>query len=212
MDGVLIDSEPTHLEAANEVLGLEGANLTVEENAQYLGCNEELYWGALVKRFSLAEEPAHYIQLRHEVLVRMLKEQLPIAAGVVDVLADLSHRGCKLALASSSGRSLIDHVVDKGGMTKYFEVIASGDEVKNSKPDPEIFLLAAERLEADPRECLVFEDSANGINAALAAGMTCVRVETETTQGLSFPEVATSIRGFENLDVDGILDLERNRS
>ncbi|MFT7616691.1 MAG: HAD superfamily hydrolase (TIGR01509 family) [Planctomycetota bacterium] len=212
MDGVLIDSEPMHLEAANEVLGLEGAHLSALDNAEYLGCNEKLYWGALVERFSLANDPNYYIKLRHDVLVRMLREQLPIAAGVVNVLGDLSNRGCKLALASSSGRSLIDHVVDKGGMAEFFEVIASGDEVKNSKPDPEIFLLAAERLGAEPEDCLVFEDSANGIKAAIAAGMTCVRVETATTQGLTFPEVAASIRGFENVDLDGILDLERNRS
>ncbi len=212
MDGVLIDSEPAHLEAANEVLAREGVSLSPAQNAAYLGQNENRYWTALIARFSLKKGPSHYIAERHAVLVRMLRNQLPVAAGVLEFMTELKRRGAALALASSSERGLIDYVVDKGGMSTFFDVIASGDEVTHSKPDPEIFLLAAERLQAHPHECLVFEDSANGVQAAAAAGMVCVRVETETTKGLEFPEVATTIRGFCDVDIDGLLGLERKKA
>lgn len=212
MDGVLIDSEPIHLDAANEVLGLEGGHLTENENSVYLGCNEARYWAALVERFALENDPAHYIALRHQILVRMLKDKLPISPGVVDLLRRLKAQGCKLALASSSERGLIDYVVDKGGMTGIFDVIASGDEVENSKPDPEIFLLAAKRLNSEPGACLVFEDSANGIQAAIGARMSCIRVETKSTQGLKFPKVSATISSFVDLDMEALLNLERKNS
>ncbi len=212
MDGVLIDSEPIHLDAANEVLGGEGAHLTEEENAVYLGCNEQRYWTALAERFDLSHEVAHYIDFRHQVLVRMLKDKLPISPGVVDLLRRLKSGGWKLALASSSERGLIDYVVDKGGMAGIFDVIASGDEVANSKPDPEIFLLAAQRLNSEPEACVVFEDSAHGIQAAIGAQMRCIRVETKSTQGLKFPDVFASISSFVDLDVDALLNLERKNS
>ncbi len=212
MDGVLIDSEPLHLEAANVVLGREGAHLSAADNEEYLGSNEQVYWTALVERFSLKLSAEHYIRERHGVLVDILKDRLPVAPGVAAFLAELRRRGLPVALASSSERDLIDHVVQEGGLSSYFVAIASGDEVRQSKPDPEIFLLAASRMGVSPEDCLVFEDSKNGVTAAHRAGMCCVRVVTETTRALSMPHVAAVIESFVGLDVDDVLNLERKRA
>lgn len=205
MDGVLIDSEPMHLEAANRILGREGHALSAKDNEPYLGWNEEAYWTDLKRRFALRDEVSRYIHDRHEVLVEMLREELPVSEGVEEVIAALRDAGLALAVASSSERDLIDHVLEGSGLGRYFEVVASGDEVKCAKPDPEIFLLAAERLGKKPEECLVFEDSVNGVNAARAAGMRCVRVITEMTRNLEFPMVDQEIMGFTNLDANELV-------
>ena len=75
----------------------------------------------------------------------------------------------------------------------------------NPKPHPEIYLLAAQRLGIDPRTALVFEDSVNGAQSALAAGMTCYRVVTETTRHLDFPPVAGEVHSFSDLRVDALI-------
>ena len=207
MDGVLVDSEPLHLVSTNEVLGRQGVKLTEEENRPYLGWNEPSYWAALTERFQLEGDIDALIRERHESLVAWLRKELPVAEGIDDFLRDLGRHGLPLAVASSSERTLIDFILGEGRLRKHFAVVASGDEVERSKPDPEIFLLAAERLGKMPRECLVFEDSVNGALAAGAAGMSCVRVITESTRCLEFPEVDGVIESFVGLDADDVMEL-----
>ena len=211
MDGVIIDSEPAHLVSANIVLAKEGANLSEEDNEVYLGWNEKRYWTDLVARFNLSRSVDDYIVERHELLLGLLRQELPIAKGIESALLEAQARGLKIGLASSAEMGLIQHVVDKGGLLKYFDSISSGDEVRNSKPDPEIFLLAADRLNVAPKDCLVFEDSLNGVAAAQEAGMQCVRVVTHTTRNLKFSEVFATIDGFEDFDLDYLLDSERTK-
>ncbi|MEE9394500.1 MAG: HAD family phosphatase [Planctomycetota bacterium] len=205
MDGVLIDSEPAHLDATNEILSREGAYLSAEQNRPYLGTNDVSYWKALSERFSLAGTLDHYIAERQVVLVRRLKETLPLAEGLIPFLDELKAQGVALAVASGSDRELVEFVVEEGGLSGYFPVIASGDEVTRPKPDPEIFLLAAQRLECDPQSCVVLEDSPNGARAALEAGMRCFRVLTATTQSLEFPKTAGEIATFCGLKADQVL-------
>ncbi len=205
MDGVILDSEPLHLEAANRLLAREGVHLHASENEEYLGWNEAAYWGALKEKFHLARSPRDYTNERHAVLVDLLKEHLPIAPGLVAFLEGLVLRKLPLAVASSSERDLIDFVLREGDLDRFFSVVVSGDEVERCKPAPDIFLEAARRLGKEPPECVVLEDSINGVRAAQAAGMRCVRVVTETTQRLSFPPVDLRIEGFVDLDPASIL-------
>lgn len=205
MDGVLIDSEPLHLQSTNDVIGRWGHALTVEQNEAYLGWNENAYWEALRERFSLTATSEELIEARHVRLIELLKEELPIVDGVREVVADFARRGFALAVASSSEREAIDFVLEHGGLAEHFPVIASGDEVANSKPDPEIFLLAAERLGKRPEECVVFEDSLNGVNAAVAAGMTCLRVMTDMTRNIPFPPVDGVIESFVGFQLEEAL-------
>ncbi len=205
MDGVILDSEPLHLEAANRLLAREGAYLSASENEAYLGWNEAAYWGALKERFRLERSPRDYTHERHDVLVELLREHLPIAPGLVPFLEGLVRRDLPLAVASSSERELIDFVLRNGDIERFFSVVVSGDEVERCKPFPDIFLDAARQLGQEPAHCVVLEDSVNGVDAARAAGMRCVRVVTETTQRLSFPPVDLEIEGFLDLDPDSIL-------
>ena len=110
-----------------------------------------------------------------------------------------------MAVASSSERHLIEYVLEETGFGPYFQAIAAGCEVSASKPDPEIFLLAASRLGCAPSECLVFEDAPHGVQGAKAAGMSCIRVITRATRAMSFPQVDGAIECFADLDLDAVL-------
>ncbi|HXW03618.1 MAG TPA: HAD family phosphatase [Vicinamibacterales bacterium] len=200
MDGVLVDTEPLHLLAANRVLAPCGVQITDEENSAFLGWTEAAFWQAIVARFGLPDDPAQYQAKRAECFLDLVREGPRVVPGVRAVLEALRARGTRLAVASSSDARVIRQVLSSGSLAEYFDVIAAGDEVSRSKPDPEIFLLASERLGIAPPECLVFEDSPNGIRAALAAGMRCVRVLTAVTRHLPAPATGLVIDTFENFD------------
>lgn len=205
MDGVLIDSEPLHLRSTNDVLGTWGHELSADDNERYLGWNENAFWEDLRGRFGLTDTVEALTRSRHVRLIELLEKELPIADGVRGAIERLRARGLGLAVASSSEREAIDFILDRGGLADLFDVVASGDEVARSKPDPEIFLLAAGRLGRSPGECVVFEDSLNGVNAARAAGMPCLRVVTETTRRIPFPPVEGIVESFVDFDLEEAL-------
>jgi beta-phosphoglucomutase family hydrolase len=204
MDGVLVDSEPLHLVAANRVLAPFGVRLSDEQNAAYLGWTEERFWRAMIAQFSLPGSTVEHQQARAAQFLALLRDDARVSPGVREFLATLRARGLPIAVASSSDARVIAHVLEAGGLTACFDAIAAGDEVTRSKPDPEIFLLAATRLGVPPPDCLVFEDSPHGIEAACRAGMRCVRVLTDTTRHLPAPPVDLTIDSFVGFDLSSL--------
>ncbi len=185
MDGVLIDSEPLHFEALNRVLGLEGHHVTPEENEQFLGWTTERMLRVLGERFDLRHRQEHYLTSYEEAFLEMLREPVEAAPGALDLLDELRRMDVPVAVASSSRRSWIQATLGALGMADRFTVVASGDEVTRSKPDPEIFLLAARRLGVPPGACAVIEDSPNGVMAGRRAGMRVIGVRTPYTAHLA---------------------------
>jgi HAD superfamily hydrolase (TIGR01509 family) len=94
--------------------------------------------------------------------------------GIVELLEYLNKSDIKTALASSSSIEVINIFISKVGLGHYFQQTISGDSVKRGKPDPDIFIHAAKELQEEPEDCIVIEDSANGVKAAKLAGMKCV--------------------------------------
>ena len=110
-----------------------------------------------------ARKNGYYVELIQKLTP---DDMLP---GAMEYMERLKKGGCKIAIGSSSKNSMI--ILQKVGLDKYFDAIADGNDIKNSKPDPEVFLKAAEKLNIIPVNCLVVEDADAGIEAALAAGM-----------------------------------------
>ncbi|MDT8297668.1 MAG: HAD-IA family hydrolase, partial [Spirochaetaceae bacterium] len=117
--------------------------------------------------------------------------RIPTVPGVMDLIAELSGADILLAVASSAPHEQIDLVLNRYGIAQHFEVRVSGDDVPRSKPDPAIFLRAAELLRMKPKECVVIEDSAAGVAAAGAAEMRCVAFDSPASppQDLSAADV-----------------------
>lgn len=176
MDGVLIDSEILHYKALNNVMAAWQVTIYDEEYNAYVGTKTIEMCEKLVKRYHL---PVTARQLAAEKTHRYLEDlhndaTIAPIPGVAELIADLHSHGVPLALASSSYRDVIQAVLNKFGLERYFRAIVSGDQVASGKPDPEIFLEASARLEIPPARCAVVEDSANGVEAAKAAGMFCI--------------------------------------
>ena len=203
MDGVLVDSEPIHLEALNAVLKGKGEALTEEEFLKYIGTTVETTWNDLNTRFPNLGFDMEEYKRRYELeIIPRLRQPLQKQPGVDRVLGWMRDRGLRLALASSSRRSWVDATLEGLGLTEVVPVVVSGEEPVLGKPAPDIFLLAARRLGLRPDECLAIEDSPAGVASADAAGMRVVAVRTPYTQGLPLPGADVILESLEDFPED----------
>jgi HAD superfamily hydrolase (TIGR01509 family) len=107
---------------------------------------------------------------------RLESKDIPLKEGVLSFLDQLKKKKIKMAVATSTETTLALKKLERGGILKYFLTVTGGDSVKNSKPEPEIYVKAAESIGADPIKCIAFEDSDNGVISALGAGMTVIQI------------------------------------
>ncbi|MBX3269274.1 MAG: hexitol phosphatase HxpB [Sandaracinaceae bacterium] len=177
MDGLLIDSEPLWRAAEVEVFRTVGLVITEADCVETTGLRIDevvAHWHA---KHPWAEPPRSVIVERIvDRLIALVTAHGAPLPGVAHALAQCRARGLRLALASSSPRRIIAATLDELALSDAFEVIASAEDDRYGKPHPAVFLRCAELLGVAPTECLVFEDSLNGVIAAKAARMTCVAV------------------------------------
>jgi HAD superfamily hydrolase (TIGR01509 family) len=114
-------------------------------------------------------------------------EDEPLLPGVAERLAEAARLGLPVAVASSSSSAWVSPWLDRHGLAQFFRAVCTRDDVTAVKPAPDLFLLAARRMGIDPRDCVVFEDSPNGLTAAHAAGMWAVAVPNGLTRPLRLP-------------------------
>jgi beta-phosphoglucomutase family hydrolase len=169
MDGVLFDTERLYQEIWAELA--EERNIKLEEGfLEDISGTNGSYMEQVIKKYYKVSEGQTIISECKERLKRKLENHVPVKRGVREVLEYFAQKGMPLAVASSSSARQIEANLSNSGIRKYFSEIVSGEEVKHGKPSPEIFLLAARKLGCSPKECLVFEDSENGVKAGCAAG------------------------------------------
>ena len=173
MDGVLIDSERPTLQILNDVLLSVGAERDPAELRAICGRPAGSLQQLLGDWLGGDAEVVAAVMERYDEAKRELASSGSIAAfpGTVDVLSALRERGVGLAVATSTQRVSALERLGKNGLAECFVVVVTGDEVRNGKPAPDIFLLAAERVGVVPGRCVVVEDSLAGVSAGRAAGM-----------------------------------------
>jgi beta-phosphoglucomutase-like phosphatase (HAD superfamily) len=131
---------------------------------------------------------------------------LPLLPGVEALLRDAQTLGLRRAVASSSSRAWVDGWLRRHDIRDRIETLVARDDVRQVKPDPELFLLAARRLGIAPGACVVFEDSPNGMRAALASGMRCVAVPNALTRPLARPDVDLVLASLDERPLAAILE------
>lgn len=188
MDGVLLDSEPIGYEAMRVVMSAQGAPYDEVENDEFVGRTTSESFRILAARRGLQPEIDELVRQFCEEKIRLIHETARPLPGVPEVLERLRAAGYRLALASSAEIPIIAATVEALGLVDCFEHRVSGEEVPRGKPAPDVFLEAARRLALAPRDCLVVEDSRNGLLAARAAGMRCAVVPCSATLGHDFTE------------------------
>lgn len=185
MDGVLVDTEPLHEQALQAVLAERGVALSSEEYAALLGLTDEATFRWVVSHFSLPDKLVPLIREYEDVLMPALGVAVVPASGALELVTMLCEQRIPLALASSSSGRAVEAVLAGVGLTGAFSAIVCGGDVREGKPDPAIFIMAADRLSLAAHACVVIEDSPNGMAAGRLAGMTVVGVRTRYTKGLA---------------------------
>lgn len=177
MDGVLLDSEPLHHRAVNELLGQEGKQgLSNDEYVAYMGTTDEYTWKDLIRRFDLSSTYEDYRDRYDRTVLELYRRYSEPAPGVSQALNGIRDRGLGLAVASSSRREWVETCLTALAIRDAFNIVVTGDMVRNSKPDPEIYLLASRCLGVLPENCVAIEDSPKGVASAVGAGMYTIAV------------------------------------
>ena len=178
MDGLLLDTETLWHEAETELFRRHGAEFTHEDQLQVIGTNFDITARYFAQRLGWPfERRAELVEESTALMHQRVKLQVDARPGAVELIEGLRNlAGVRLGLASNSPRYLVDDALKTAGLADAFDSIVTSDDVKHAKPAPDIYLLACERLGVDPSEAVALEDSASGVAAAKAAGLTCIAV------------------------------------
>ena len=175
MDGVIIDSEPIHQQLEFEMYKELGLNISQEEHKDYVGTSSMDMWEKIGKRHQIDLRPEELLLYGRTKYWAALEDgRVPLVPGVKELINFFHNNKYRVHVASSATRPTVDRVLAHFDLEHFFKFRIGGNEVERSKPSPEIFLKSAKQSASNPAHCLVIEDSANGIKAAKAAGMTCI--------------------------------------
>jgi HAD superfamily hydrolase (TIGR01509 family) len=177
MDGLLFDTERIYFKSMKKVMEKRGYNFPLETYKLLVGIPDlecdEILKDIYGKEFSIHDILEEYHQGFREMV---MKEGLIIKPGAEKLLDFLDQNGLKKCIASSSNMEIIEYYLSITGLSKRFDFCISGDEVERGKPHPDIFLEACKRAKEVPNNCLVIEDSVNGLRAAVSANINCIIV------------------------------------
>ncbi len=177
MDGVIFDSERLYIECCEEAADVFGMENIVEACRRCIGLTSAVTEAILLEMYRDAGLVARFRERSAALFTdRCRRGLLEVKPGAAELLKSLKAAGVRTAIASSTRTEIVKNELRDAGLLDCFTAIVGGDQVQRSKPNPDIFLKAAELLGAAPEACLVIEDSYNGIRAAKAAGMTAVMV------------------------------------
>jgi HAD superfamily hydrolase (TIGR01509 family) len=178
MDGVLVDSEPVITKAAMLALAEYGVQAAAEDFHPFTGMGEDRFIGGVAQQHGVTYQ-LEMKRRTYEIYLKIVDAEIGTYPGIPALLAALRERGLKTAVASSADAVKVRANLPAAGIDpSLFDVLCSGEDVARKKPEPDIFLLAAERLGVPPQACVVVEDALSGVQAARAADMRCVAVAT----------------------------------
>ena len=171
MDGVLVDTEQAWHDVRRDLTAEHGGTWHARANGDMQGLSTAEWTEYMVRDLGVALDAGEIARRVTAELDRRYHAEPPFLPGAIDTVRRLAASGRRLAVASSSPRTIIDALLDAGGITESFAVVLSSEEVERGKPSPDVYLEAARRLGVEASACLAVEDSSNGLRAAAAAGM-----------------------------------------
>jgi beta-phosphoglucomutase len=175
MDGVLVDSYHAHFESWRRVAAEEGVPYTEKDFAWSFGRTSREIIKGTWRRPDYSDEEIRAIDARKEALFReIVGRDFPMMEGARELIDAVRSAGFRVAVGSSAPPENVALVLERLGGRQLFDAVVNGMDVQRGKPDPQVFLLAAERAGAKPRDCVVVEDARPGIEAARRAGMASV--------------------------------------
>lgn len=210
MDGVVVDTEPTYREINAELYKELNVNITLEEQFSFVGNGSRIIWTKIKDKGSLTQSVEELMEMsksrKYEYLSKFDAKIIPIE-GIEKLLSTLKTNGFAIAMASSSPRKNIEVILRKVKLINYFEYIVSGEDVERGKPNPDIFLKAAEKFKAKACDCTVIEDSNNGVTGAKAAGMKCVGFRNLNSGNQDISKADIIVEAFNEENISSIMKL-----
>lgn len=208
MDGVIVDTEPLHRKAYFKMFQEMGISVSEEMYATFTGASTQKVCTRLIESFGLDCTWKELAEIKRQYFKHYFDNDpdFDLIPGVKNLIEHYRQEGLKLVLASSAHMNTINWVFEKFGLDKYFVGKISGADLKESKPHPEIFELAA-KMSGEAREnCMVIEDSTNGIQAANAAGIFVVAFTSPHTSQQDYSTADKIIHDYQEIYVKELQD------
>ncbi len=202
MDGVIVDTEPLHRKAYFKTFDDLGIHVSEEFYASFTGNSTKKVCEKLIERFDLKESHEEITAIKRRYFKYLFDhdEEFDLIPGVLDLIKHYHENGVKLVLASSASNNTINWVFERFRLDPYFVGKISGADLKESKPNPEIFLKAAE-IAGEPKEnCMVIEDSTNGILAAHRAGIFCAAYKSPHSEKQDYTLANMVVEDYKELE------------
>lgn len=198
MDGVLVDAREWHYEALNRALGLFGYEISrIDHIHSYDGLPTKDKLNLISETSNLPYSLHGFInKLKQKYTMEIISQKCAPLFQHEYALSRLKNQGYVLAVCSNSIRGTIEAMMQKSELMQYLDLIMSNEDVKNAKPDPEIYLKAMERLNLKPNECLILEDNKNGILAAKRSGGHLLQIDT--VYDVNYENISSCIKKIES--------------
>lgn len=207
-DGVIIDNQPAQKKAWKKLFEEFGLNISDEEMSRKIRGRPTLVGlrNFFEDRFSESELVA-IAKRKEELYVEIFKKDFKIVRGFNDLLIDLKKHNIPMAIATSTSSELLNLSMRRLEVKKFFDVIVTSEDITQAKPDPQIYLLTANKLGVEPADCLVFEDSFSGVLSARDACMKVVLVETTHKKSEFESGISLAINDFTGITALDIINL-----
>lgn len=210
MDGVIVDTEPVHKHAYFEHYKELNIPVTEELFATFTGQSTKNVYQILKDKFDLKEEVNDLVLRKRAIFNNAFdtKPDLYLIDGVEELIKDLYANKIELILASSASKSTINRVFSRFQLDQYFSHKISGENFPKSKPDPAIFLHAAKIAKSEHDECIVIEDSTNGVEAAFCANLYCLGYKSVNSKKQNLEKANSIVDDFNQINAAYIIDLK----
>lgn len=203
MDGVLVNSEPLHYKAYNMVTEEMGFPFPYEEYKQFIGSTNAKVLEYLESNYNITLSKGEISdRVNHKKKMLIETEGYEKIPGIPELVKELHENGLKLAVASSSPLESIIRNTKTLGIDNYFDRFVTGEDVKHPKPAPDVFLKALRELGLNNEECIIIEDSENGVRAARGAEVTCIAFANPDSGNQNLSEACYIVEGFLEVDYD----------
>lgn len=210
MDGVLADTEPFHFESWVNMAEEIGLEFTRDMFKQTFGQQSPTITRKLVGPEIDNNLVEKWANLKEQYYRKMVKNKLTPLPGVIRIINDLKSEGFKLAVGSSGPPENVDLLLTKLKIKEYFNVVITAAEVKKGKPEPDVFLMVANYLKINPKNCIVIEDAPVGIEAAKRAGMLSIALTTTHNKEelLDANLIVSDLSKISIIDIKKLLDIK----
>lgn len=211
MDGVIVDTARYHFKSWQAAFKKRGVDFTEKDFTGLFGQRDDSIIRTVMKRDVSPQEIEEIAQDKEEYFRSSVKDNVTTLPGAVELIKTLCSHEVKMAIASSAPMENIQLLLGRLGIVNCFQKLVPGKEVSESKPSPQLFLLAAKKLGVPPDRCIVFEDAIAGVAAAKRAGMHCVAVTT-TNSREKLGDADLVVDSLSSVNISSLLKLIANDS